>query len=143
VGNANGRRLSDCRTVTSCPPAAADLCDLLLAHTPNTLCDRELGLGSGWGERARTARGRRTTVVIAVALGASTISWLPWLSQLSHVVVVVVSPFQDLVGGGWWRAECRVHVGWAEDGWERTVSTPLHSARDQSAAGAAARWSFL
>ena len=80
MGNANGQRLSDCRTVTSRHPAAADLCQQPPAHAPNTLSERELGLGSGWGERARTARGRRTTVVIAVAFDASTMSWLPWLS---------------------------------------------------------------
>ena len=143
MGNANGWRLGDCRTVISRHPAPAELCQLLPAHAPNTLCERELGLGSGWGARARAARGRRTTVVIAVALDASTMSWQPWLSQLSHVVVAAALRNQSLVGGGWWRAECRVHAGWAEDGWERTVSTPLHSARHQSAAAAAARWPFL
>ena len=32
MGNANGRRLSDCRTVTSRPPAPAQLCQLPRAH---------------------------------------------------------------------------------------------------------------
>ena len=91
MGHANGWRLSDCRTVTSHHPAPVELCQLPPAHTLNTLCERELGLGSGWGARARATRGRRTTVVIAVAFDASTMAWQPWLSQLSHAVVVVVS----------------------------------------------------